>query len=158
MKVKLIILAALTLMMVGCKEDQWMDWKAENEMWLRHNATQSGVQTTPTGLQYKVLYQGNPYDIKPGENSTVVVDYKGMLINGKTFDEATNSTFRVSQVVAGFAEGLKKMNIHGDYILYIPWELGYGEEGTEAAESAPAFIPPYSTLIFEVHLSSAYTN
>ncbi len=158
MKTQAIILAAITLLFIGCKEDNWMDWKAQNELWLRQNATQAGVQTTHTGLQYKVLYQGNTTVPRPGSTSTVVVDYSGSLINGKVFDSATSASFMVSQVVAGFAEGLKKMNENGDYILYIPWDLGYGEEGTEAAETAPAFIPPYSTLIFEVHLSSAYSN
>ncbi len=159
MKVKMIILAALTLALVGCKEDNWMDWKAQNEMWLQQNATQAGVHTTHTGLQYKVVAQGlTGRPDKPGETSTVIVDYKGSLINGKVFDSAEGAEFGVSQVVAGFAEGLKKMNQHGDYILYIPWELGYGEDGTEAAETANAFIPPYSTLIFEVHLSDYYSN
>ncbi len=157
-KILFTVLCLSSFFFTSCKEDNWMDWKAQNEMWLRQNAQQAGVETSHTGLQYKVLYQGNIHDVKPGMMSTVMVDYKGTLINGKVFDEAKNASFLVSQVVAGFAEGLKKMNVHGDYILYIPWELGYGEEGTEAAETAPAFIPPYSTLIFEVHLSSSYTN
>ncbi len=159
MKVKMIILAAITLLFIGCKEDNWMDWKALNEQWMRQNATQAGVRTTHTGLQYKVINQGlTGRPDKPGTTSTVTVDYKGSLINGKVFDSAEGASFMVSQVVAGFAEGLKKMNQHGDYILYIPWDLGYGEDGTEAAETAQAFIPPYSTLIFEVHLSDYYSN
>ncbi len=158
MKTKTIILAVITLLFMGCKEDNWMDWKAQNEMWLRQNATKDSVQTTHTGLQYKVIYQGNTSLSRPGATSTVTVDYTGSLINGKVFDSAEGASFLVSQVVAGFAEGLKKMNQHGDYILYIPWELGYGEDGTEASEAAPAFIPPYSTLIFEVHLSDYYSN
>ncbi len=159
MKVKMIILAVLTLIVVGCKEDNWMDWKAQNELWLQQNALRDSVHVTHTGLQYKVIFQGIvTRPDKPGETSIVTVDYKGSLINGKVFDSAEDVSFAVSQVVAGFAEGLKKMNQHGDYILYIPWELGYGKDGTEAAETAAAFIPPYSTLIFEVHLSDYYSN
>ncbi len=156
--IKTLLFAVVILLFAGCKEDNWMDWKAQNEMWLAQNATQSGVQVSHTGLQYKVVAQGNPTDAQVGPTSTVLVDYTGQLINGKVFDSGENASFMVSQVVAGFAEGLKKMNVHGDYILYIPWELGYGEDGTEASETAQAFIPPYSTLIFTVHLSSAYSN
>ncbi len=158
MKIKHLLVLCFAFLLMGCQEDQWLDWKMQNELWLQHNASQDSVKTSPSGLQYKVLYQGNVHDAKPGATSTVVVDYKGQLINGKVFDSASNASFVVSQVVAGFAEGLKKMNVHGDYILYIPWELGYGEDGNEVAETGSAFIPPYSTLIFEVHLSSTMTN
>ncbi len=159
MKIKMIILAVLTLTVVGCKEDNWMDWKAQNEMWLQQNAlSNDDIQTTPTGLQYKIIYPGNPTDAHIGSTSTVHVGYTGRLINGKVFEQVDNTSFLVSQVVPGFAEGLKKMHVMGVAELYIPWDLGYGEEGNEAVESASAFIPPYSTLIFTVEVKSAYTN
>ncbi len=159
MKLKTIILVAITLLFIGCKEDNWMDWKAQNEMWLRQNATKDNVRVSHTGLQYTVVEQGmTGRQDKPGVNSTVTVDYTGTLINGKVFDNGVGAQLVVRELIAGFAEGLKKMNQKGDYILYIPWELGYGKEGTKAAESADAFIPPYSTLIFTIHLDNYYTN
>ncbi len=157
-KIILISTMLLALSFVGCKEDNWMDWKAQNELWLQQNASQEGIHITSTGLQYKVLYQGNHTDAKIGPNSIVTVKYTGKLINGKRFDASDNAQLGVSEVVAGFGEGLKKMNVKGHYILYIPWELGYGEDGTEASETSTAFIPPYSTLIFDVEVKSAYTN
>ncbi len=158
MKLKTIILVAITLLFIGCKEDNWMDWKAQNEMWLRQNATKDNIKVSHTGLQYKIIYDGNATDAHIGATSTVIINYTGCLINGKVFDQADGVSLRVSEVVAGFAEGLKKMHVMGVAELYIPWDLGYGKDGTEAAESADAFIPPYSTLIFTVEVKSAYTN
>lgn len=149
----LYLIAVLALFLTGCKQDNWIDWKLENELWLRQNLNEPGVRLSPTGsgLQYKVISQGNTTDARPNSTSYVIVDYKGTFINGKTFDSGENTSFNLSQVVEGFAEGLKLMNVHGDYVLFIPWELGYGDNENE---SRPSSIPPYSTLIFEVHLSA----
>lgn len=137
----------------SCKQDKWLDWKVENEAWMEHNKTLDSIHVTDSGLQYKVLFEGNLTDAKPGNSSTVTIEYNGYLINGIEFD-AGNSSFVVQQLVSGFAEGVKKMHVHADYILYIPWDLGYGEEGGSAEELSAAYIPPYSTLIFRVHLKA----
>lgn len=139
----------------GCKVDNWMDWKLQNEMWLVQNAKQEGVQTTESGLQYKILYPGNTSDARPDNASTVLVSYKGWLINGYQFDASSGTSLAMASVVEGFAEGMKKIHAHGDIILYVPQDLGYGKDGsgTEGSLSAK-FIPPYSTLIFEVHLDA----
>ena len=153
MKKLLYILPVLALLLCGCKEDNWMDWKLQNEMWLAENAKEEGVQTTASGLQYKIYYAGNTTDAKPDDASSVVVSYSGRLINGYEFDSSTAATLAMSSVVKGFAEGLKKIHAHGDVEIFIPQDLGYGEDGsgTEGSLSAK-FIPPYSVLIFEVHL------
>lgn len=143
----------------SCKQDNWLDWKVQNELFMEDPVRidkSLPIHTTPSGLKYQVESQGNKSDTRPGSNSTVTVDYAGYLINGSCFDSGT-AQFSIASVVSGFAEGLKKMNVHGDYILYIPWELGYGEKGNEASEGGTAYVPPYSTLIFRVHLS-ACTN
>lgn len=162
MRKQIYIIAAtvLTVMLAGCKQDNWLDWKLQNELFMQQPVlldTELALYETASGLKYQVEAQGNTYDTKPGSTSIVTVDYTGYLINGSSFDSGKNQSFRVNNVVSGFAEGLKKMNVHGDYILYIPWKLGYGKEGSDAAEGGTAFIPPYSTLIFRVHLS-ACTN
>ncbi|MBR4547076.1 MAG: FKBP-type peptidyl-prolyl cis-trans isomerase [Paludibacteraceae bacterium] len=143
----------LPALMCSCKQDKWMDWKLQNEMWLAENAKKENVQITPSGLQYKVLYNGNQYDAKPDDASTVLVSYTGTLINGYKFDSSSSTSFPLSGVVKGFAEGLKKIHVHGDIELYIPQELAYADSlpTTEGSLSA-SFIPPYSTLIFQVHL------
>ena len=155
MKKLLYILPVLALLLCGCKEDNWMDWKLQNEMWLAENAKNDTVQVTSSGLQYKIKYMGNITDAKPDNASTVVVSYTGKLINGYQFDAAQNASLYVSKVVSGFAEGLKKIHVHGDIELYIPQELAYADSlpKTEGSLSS-TFIPPYSTLIFDIHLQA----
>lgn len=155
MKKLLYILPLVAVLLCGCKEDNWMDWKLQNEMWLAQNAKADGVQVTESGLQYKILYAGNTSDSKPDDASTVIVRYTGRLINDYPFDSSNGASMAMSSVVKGFAEGMKKIHTHGDIILYIPSDLGYGKDGSGVEGSLSAkFIPPYSTLIFEVHLSA----
>lgn len=160
MKRLIYILLALVALS-GCKQDNYLDWKSLNEAWLEHNANEPGVITTESGLQYKQLNPSpNPTEAKPNYNSTVVVDYKLYLISsfedyktGNLLQEATNASFNLQSVVSGFSEGVQKMRIHDDFVLYIPYYLGYGTEvvGTEGNYS---YIPPYSTLIYYVHLTA----
>lgn len=158
-KLLIYILPLLAVLFGGCKEDQWMDWKLQNQAWLEQNIIDhegdSLFFVTESGLQYKVLYYGNPTDTRPDDRSVVYCDYVGTLINGQTFDRGTYTALRMPTLVEGMQEGLKKVYNHGDLILYIPAELGYKEkeQGAEGS-SAASYIPPYSTLIFKVHVSS----
>lgn len=149
------------LALSGCKQNDYLDWKALNEAWIEHNKTQAGVVTTASGLQYKQLNPSpNLTESRPNYNSTVVVDYRLYLISsyggykiGNLLQESTGAIFNLRQVVPGFSEGLQKMRLHDDYILYIPYQLGYGADIT-GTEGNFGFIPPYSTLIYEVHLQA----
>lgn len=163
MKKHIFILLALVAIMSGCKKQNWLDWKAMNEAWMEQNKIAHEGDTlfhvSETGLQYRVLYPGNTTDAKPGRSSTVLCTYKGRLINGTVFDSGT-SELPVANVVAGFAEGLKQIHSQGDIEIFIPWQLGYVDSkgystgtGTEGTQS---FIPPYSVLIFTVHINSIY--
>ena len=154
-KILFFALPLLAVLLCGCKEDNWMDWKLQNEMWLEANAHNENVQTSPSGLQYIIKSPGNTTDAKPDDASTVIVKYEGYLINGYKFDAAENASLQLSSVVDGFAEGLKKIHVHGDIDLFIPQELGYKDEaqGIEGSLSA-RYIPPYSTLIFHVHINA----
>ncbi len=149
----LLLIATLALLFTGCKQDDWVDWKLQNELWIEQNADAPGVQLSPTGsgLQYKVFYGGNPTDTKPGTTSTVYVKYSLRLINGKLVDSSNGNaaSFYLPQTVTGFAEGVKLMHKKAHYELYIPWELGYGDAENK---NRPSSIPPYSTLIFDVTL------
>lgn len=157
MKKILILLAAAALLLTGCKESNWMDWKTQNEIWLKNNLTNPlmykdiPVVKTESGLQYQIVTAGNNTDAKPNGSSTVYVDYKGWLINGYKFDSSDYTMLNLSQTVAGFTEGVKKLYPGGDIVLYIPWDLAYKEEGS-GVEGNSGFIPPYSTLVFEIHL------
>jgi len=138
----------------SCKKDSWLDWKSQNAAFIAKNATKDSIQTTPSGLQYKVMRQGikgtHPDDLKH-----VRIMYKGSLITGHVFDESENTSFAVTEVVEGLKEGLKKMNKSGHYVFYVPQDLGYGKEevGTRGAKN---YIPPYSTLVFDVVLLDVY--
>lgn len=133
-----------------------MDWKTQNELWLEQNLLNDpDIKMTADSLQYKIVTIGNKTDVRPQTGSTVVCDYKGRLINGYQFDASNNASFQLvkNAVIDGWVEGLQKIYNHGDIILYIPWQLGYGSEGS-GTEGNSSFIPPYSTLIFEIHLCS----
>ena len=140
----------LMTMLDGCSTHDWLDWKAQNQLWLEQNKTKEGIKVTDTGLQYRVIADPNPFDAHPSQSSIVTCDYIGKLITGARFDGGTSS-FNVSSMIAGFAEGIKKIHCHGDIEIFIPYELGYNDE-EQGTEGTSSYIPPYSTLIFTVHL------
>lgn len=149
----------LLLMIVtlsGCKQNDWLDWKAQNELWLIENGKREGVITTPTGLQYEIIQSGpdTGYPLRPDDSKVVTISYKGSLINGYQFDESQSYSAYTNSFVSGFTEGLKRMKQFDKYRLYIPWNLGYGSKGNSVAEGNSSYIPPYTTLIFEVTLES----
>ena len=120
---------------------------AASEAFLAENAGKDGVQTTPSGLQYKVVTEGT--GAKPVPSNTVRVHYEGKLINGEIFDSSIArgqpTEFGLSQVIRGWTEGLQLMSVGSTYELYIPSELAYGANG-------PASIGPNQALIFQVQL------
>ena len=115
---------------------------------LNENGQKQGVMTTPSGLQYKVIREG--IGLSPDDNDTIVVHYKGSLVDGKVFDSSYERnepiTITAGQVIPGWGEGLKLMKAGGQYELYIPQNLAYGEQG------AGGVIPPFATLIFEMEV------
>lgn len=126
--------------------------KAEEEAFLAANANKEGVQTTESGLQYKIIEPGN--DVKPGPADTVFLTYKGTLIDGKVFDESQDTTsFPLGGVVAGFREGLQLVGEGGSAILYIPSALGYGERGQRNPYTGQYSIEGNKLLIFEVNVA-----
>lgn len=122
--------------------------KEAGEKYLAENAKKDGVVTLPSGLQYMVLKEGDGR--KPKATDTVVCHYEGMLTDGTLFDSSIQrgepATFGLQQVIAGWTEGLQLMQEGAKYRFFIPYLLGYGENG--AGQS----IPPYSALIFDVEL------
>ena len=120
----------------------------EGEAYLAANAAKEGVVTLPSGLQYKVLAAGTGK--KPTATDTVVVHYRGTLLDGTEFDSSYKrnqpAKFKVNQVIPGWTEALQLMPVGSKWQLVIPAKLAYGERGAGAA------IPPNATLIFEVEL------
>ena len=121
---------------------------AEGKKFLDENKKRSGVVTTASGLQYEVLKPGT--GAKPKATDKVTVHYHGTLLDGSIFDSSVNrgqpATFGVTQVIQGWVEGLQLMPLGAKYKFFIPYDLGYGDQG------AGADIGPYSTLVFEVEL------
>ena len=115
---------------------------------LEANAKKEGVKVTASGLQYEIISEGK--GAKPRRDQKVRVHYTGSLIDGKVFDSSVQrgepAEFGLTQVIAGWTEGLQLMPEGSKFRFYIPYELAYGERGAGAA------IPPCAALIFDVEL------
>lgn len=115
---------------------------------LDENGKKEGVQTTESGLQYKVIIEGTGK--KPVATDTVETHYEGKTLDGKIFDSSykrgQTTTFPLNGVIKGWTEALQLMAEGSKYELYIPSELAYGSTGSGGT------IEPYSTLIFTVEL------
>jgi len=118
------------------------------EVYLTANATQEGVISTDSGMQYIVLEKGEG-TVHPTAESNVEVHYHGTLMDGTVFDSSVDRdktiSFGLNQVIPGWTEGLQLM-VEGDkFRFYIPSKLAYGNRGVGK-------IPAGSLLIFEVEL------
>lgn len=135
------------------KEREKRDLQAEENKkigakFLAENANKPGVETLPSGLQYRVITQGN--GPKPSANSKVSVHYRGTLINGTEFDSSYSrgapSNFSLKGVIPGFSEALSRMPQGSKWQVFIPGEMAYGKRGVGGD------IGPNETLIFEMEL------
>jgi FKBP-type peptidyl-prolyl cis-trans isomerase FklB len=121
----------------------------EGEKFLNENSQREGVIVTATGLQYEVIEQGGGN--KPSITDMVEIHYTGYFINGNVFDSSVerNETLSigVNEVIRGWREALQLMSVGSKWKIYVPYQIGYGELGTQ---NGP--IGPYSTLIFEIEL------
>ena len=122
--------------------------KAAGEKFLAENKDKEGVVTLPSGLQYKILKEGN--GPKPKASDTVKCHYEGRLIDGTVFDSSIRrgepAEFPVGGVIQGWVEALQLMPVGSKWQLYIPSEMAYGSHGAGQA------IGPDETLIFDVEL------
>src|SRR6266576_2928814 len=125
--------------------------KKEGEAFLAANKGKEGVVTLPSGLEYKILKEGN--GPKPAASDSVVCNYRGTLINGTEFDSSYKrgqpATFPVNGVIKGWTEALQLMKVGSKYQVVVPSNLAYGER------SVSPEIGPNATLIFEVELLDA---
>ncbi|MFC2137068.1 FKBP-type peptidyl-prolyl cis-trans isomerase [Bacteroidota bacterium] len=117
---------------------------------LEENKKNDGIIELPSGLQYKILKEGEGE--KPSINDNVTCHYKGTLIDGTVFDSSYDRgepiEFPVRGVIDGWTEALQLMAVGSKWMLYIPSNLAYGDRG------AGDRIGPNETLIFEVELLS----
>lgn len=122
----------------------------EGNAFLEKNKSVPGVKTLSSGLQYRVIKDGN--GASPSAKDTVKTHYKGTLINGSEFDSSYSRgqpvEFPVDGVIKGWTEALQLMKPGAKWEIFVPSNLGYGEQG------AGNVIGPNSTLIFEIELLS----
>ncbi len=124
---------------------------AASKAFMDRNAKTKGVVTTASGLQYRVVNKGDVKAASPTAEDTATVNYRGTLIDGSEFDSSYKrgqaATFPVTGVIKGWQEALVMMKPGAKWELFVPPELGYGQQPR-------ATIPGGSVLIFEVELLS----
>lgn len=128
---------------------------AEAKAFMAKNATAEGVRSLPSGVQYKIVTSGPAGGEKPDGNDLVRVDYEGTLTDGTVFDSSFQrgvpAVFTLDTVVPGWSLVVQQMRPGDEWIVYIPPELGYGEE--DKGE-----IPPNSALVFRLKLLDIARN
>ena len=122
--------------------------QAAGEIFFEENANRDGVVTLPSGLQYRIIIDGD--GPKPSATDNVLVHYTGKLLDGTVFDSSVErgspATLRLNKVIKGWQEGLQLMEVGSKYELFIPSQLAYGHKGSGGK------IKPNQSLIFEVEL------
>ena len=116
---------------------------------LAQNAKAPGVQTLPSGLQYKVVTAGPAGGSSPRPGDIIKVHYEGRLVSGEVFDSSFDRgkplIMPLGGLVPAWMEALPRMKVGDEWMLYAPPELGYGAE-------AAGPIPPNSVLVFRIKL------
>ncbi|MCP5141271.1 MAG: FKBP-type peptidyl-prolyl cis-trans isomerase [Gammaproteobacteria bacterium] len=112
-------------------------------------AKQDGVKSLDGGLMYRELQAGT--GARPTAESTVVVHYRGTLIDGAEFDSSIArgepATFGIGNVIPGFSQALQNMAVGSKWEVVIPADMAYGAKGVKDGP-----IGPNETLIFEIEL------
>jgi len=120
----------------------------ESQKFLEENKKKEGIKTTESGLQYKVLREGN--GITPKPEDFVKVNYWGTFIDGKEFDSSYTkgepARVQVDGVIKGWTEALQMMKVGSKWQLFVPPELAYGRGGLGQR------IPPNKVLVFDMEL------
>jgi FKBP-type peptidyl-prolyl cis-trans isomerase len=147
----------------GIAEREGAENAEEGRAFLEENKDKEGVMVTDSGLQYKVLEEGD--GASPTAEDEVRVHYTGQLIDGTVFDTSVKeiaeenelynpqrepyegAQFPLNRVIPGWTEGVQLMQEGAKYEFYIPSELAYGSRGSDGSP-----IGPNATLIFEVEL------
>lgn len=121
-------------------------YKERNLEFLEEYASRPGVKALYGGVLYREIAKGRGE--RPTARSVVTVHYKGMLINGKTFDATEKgrpATFPLRGLIEGWKIALKEMSVGARWEVVIPFNMGYGSRGA-------GVIKPFSTLIFDIQL------
>lgn len=144
----LVVFLAYRTYFSSASSEQIKANKQAGIVFMSENAAAEGVNTTASGLQYKVLQAGTGSE-HPSASSKVEVHYEGKLLDGTVFDSSIERgksiSFGLNQVIKGWTEGVQLMVVGEKTRFFIPAEMAYGDR-------AAGKIPPGSTLIFDVEL------
>ena len=125
------------------------DVKSDGEAFLAAKAMENGVHSLPSGMLFKILKKGTGPK-SPNANDDCDVHYAGTFTDGTKFDSSYDrgapATFKPTQVIKGWTEALQLMCAGDKWVVYIPWNLAYGEGGR------PPKIPGYAPLVFDMEL------
>ncbi len=133
----------------GTREMLANENRALARSFLAANAKQAGVVTMPSGLQYRILQEGDPQGAPPLPADQVTVRYTASLIDGTVYDRSDThdkpATFRVNSVFKAWQEAFRLMKPGAKWQLFVPPDLGYGN-------NTPPMVPPGSAIIYELEL------
>ena len=149
---RIALAAVIALSMTACHPKAQPKPAADagaNAAFLAKNAKEPGVTTLPDGLQYKIVTSGPAGGEKPRAQDEVKVNYEGSLLSGDVFDSSFKKgepyTTTLDGVISGWTEVLQLMRPGDEWVVWIPPQLGYGEE-----DKGP--IPANSVLKFRIQL------
>lgn len=161
----LALCAALSSVLAACGDEKAAGESYRNaagrmvaaRSYLDALAKEAGILKTPSGLLYRVDRRSDqPDGTSPGYSDDVLVHYRGALPDGDEFESSYDrnvpAQFAVSDLIAGWREGLTLMRAGDAYTFYIPPQLAYGPRG-----HAPV-IPPNSVLVYQVELLAVYKD
>ncbi|AHF01650.1 membrane protein [Thiomicrospira aerophila AL3] len=127
---------------------------AKGQAFLAENVQQEGIVTLPSGLQYRVIEEGE--GANPTTDDVIIAHYRGELIDGTEFDSSYNRgipiQFALANVIPGWQEVIQLMQPGAKWQVFIPSDLAYGLQG------AGSMIGPNETLIFEIHFITTAAN
>lgn len=155
-KINIVVaLALLVVIAAGCKKNDWLDWKVQNQLILEANKSDKTIKETSSGLQYRIISDDYINESRPHDESLVTCKYILKLPANKNriIDQSSFASIPLVNAVPGFAEGVKKIHNHGIIEMWVPYDLGYGEDGY-GSEGYKTHIPPYSTLYFYVDIQN----
>ena len=151
MKRFVLALALVVLAACGPNKQVAADNLTAANTFLAKNGKAAGGVTLPSGLQYKIVQSGPVTGAKPQKGDEVKVHYEGKLLDGKVFDSSYErgapAAMPIDALIPAWIEALQLMRPGDVWMLYVPPELGYGEEGAGGGE-----IPGNSVLIFKIEL------
>jgi len=140
-RIKIILLLSTMMLLAGCGKELVL---LNIDEYISQNALD--VQTTASGLKYIIEFEG--LSERPTIDDKVTVAYKGYRTDGVVFDSNINgTTFELNSVIEGWKEGIQLFGKGGRGQLFIPSELGYGNQPPARSD-----IPVNADLIFDIEL------